>query len=283
MTSLDPNKALSPLPPLKSFSLTHILYDPTHPLSIPLTLLSLSPIFLFVSYFTLLIFNRNITIFFLAAGQLANEVLSWILKRLLKGDRPYIGYGEVGTGYGMPSSHSQAAGFLLAWGMGYTITLAKRTRPPTGAGAGARAEPGANGLLGIVRSVRNGIYLFGLLVWSLGVSYSRYHLHYHSPIQIIAGYLAGLSFGATYFFITEYYPLHHPTSLVGQLRSGVESLWEGIGGVGGWEIGDARGGWGEGWVFLGHEESASGAAGGKSSLPEAAATSADHKGKRKAL
>ncbi|WVQ85587.1 hypothetical protein IAT38_007753 [Cryptococcus sp. DSM 104549] len=236
MSSLDPT---SPLPPLKSFSLTHILYDPAHPLSIPLTLLSLSPIFLFVSYFTLLIFTRRLTILLLAAGQLANEVLSWVLKRILKGERPYLGHGEVGTGYGMPSSHAQAAGFLVAWGVGYALTLSKR---------GAR-EGGA--AIEVVRRWRVRVYVLGLLVWSLGVSYSRYHLHYHSPIQIIAGYAAGLIFGALCFLLTEYIPLHHSSSLPGRIRSTVEWLWEGLGGEGGWELGDAKGGWGEGWVLTG--------------------------------
>ncbi|WRT65926.1 uncharacterized protein IL334_002877 [Kwoniella shivajii] len=241
MTSLDPNSALSPLPPLKSFSLTHILYDPTHPLSIPLTLLSLSPIFLFVSYFTLLIFTRRLTILLLALGQVGNEVLSWILKRLLKGDRPYIGHGEVGTGYGMPSSHSQAAGFLVAWGIGYSLTLAKR----------GVASKHSEGRLVLVRKARNGIYVFGLIVWSIGVSYSRWHLHYHSPIQVIAGYTAGLIAGSAYFILTEYLPLHYPTSLLGKIHGGLENLWEGVGGVGGWALGDAKGGWGEGWLISG--------------------------------
>ncbi|WWD18158.1 hypothetical protein CI109_102607 [Kwoniella shandongensis] len=250
MSSLDPTSALSPLPPLKSFSLTHILYDPTHPLSIPLTLLSLSPIFLFVSYFTLLIFTRRLTILLLAVGQIGNEVLSWILKRLFKGERPYIGWGEVGTGYGMPSSHSQAAGFLVAWGTGYALTLAKR---------GVRRNGGIVEMKkDVVRRWRNGIYVLGLVIWSLGVSYSRWHLHYHTPIQIVAGYGAGLIAGSAYFAITEYIPIHHPDSLVGRIRLGIENVWEGIGGAGGWELGDAPGGWGEGWLILGSGEEATG-------------------------
>ncbi|KAK8865659.1 hypothetical protein IAR55_000804 [Kwoniella newhampshirensis] len=242
MSSLDPNAALSPLPPLKSFSLTHILYDPSHPLSIPLTLLSLSPIFLFVSYFTLLIFTRRLTILLLAGGQVGNEILSWGLKRVFKGERPYLGWGEVGTGYGMPSSHSQAAGFLVAWGIGYAFTLAKRS---------AGRESAVEKKREIVRNWRNGIYVLGLLVWSLGVSYSRWHLHYHTPIQIIAGYGAGLLAGSAYFALTEYIPMHHPHSSIGRIRSGIEYVWEGIGGVGGWELGDAPGGWGEGCLILG--------------------------------
>ncbi|WWC60561.1 uncharacterized protein I303_103135 [Kwoniella dejecticola CBS 10117] len=253
MTSLDPNKALlPPLPPLKSFSLTHILYDPTHPLSIPLTLLSLSPIFLFVSYFTLLIFNRRLSILFLGLGSVGNEVLSWILKRTLKGDRPYKGHGEIGTGYGNPSSHSQAAGFLVAWDIGYAMTLSIRatTTTPT--------RKSDQGTLGIIRKVRNGVYVVGLIVWSIGVSYSRWHLHYHTPTQIIAGYLVGLVAGSIYFYLTEYVPMRYPTSILGKLRRAIESIWTGLGGVGGFELGDAKGGWGEGWVFDGSLKSEAG-------------------------
>jgi dolichyldiphosphatase len=166
MGSLDPNTALSPLPPLKSFALTHILYDPAHPLSIPFTLLSLTPIFLFVSYFTLWIFDRRLTVLALAAGSIANEILSLGLKRVLKGERPYMGFGEVGDGYGMPSSHSQAAGFLVAWGVGYWMTLGRRrlaVRTRAGKSVGAK----------LVGKVRRTFYLLGLVAWSLLVAYSR--------------------------------------------------------------------------------------------------------------
>jgi dolichyldiphosphatase len=164
MGSLDPTAAIPPFPQLKSFALTHILYDPAHPLSIPFTLLSLTPIFLFVSYFTLLIFDRRITILALAAGSIANEILSLCLKKVLKGERPYVGYGEVGDGYGMPSSHSQAAGFLVAWGIGFWLTLDRRRANVTQ----KRSEAAR-----MVGQVRRSIYLFGLVAWSLSVAYSR--------------------------------------------------------------------------------------------------------------
>jgi len=166
MGSLDANSALSPLPPLKSFALTHILYDPSHPLSIPFTLLSLTPIFLFVSYFTLIIFERRLTVLGLAAGSVLNEILSLGLKRVLKGERPYVGFGEVGDGYGMPSSHSQAAGFLVAWGVGYWLTASRRRANHWNRSAkDERAK-----LLG---KIRRGVYLLGLIAWSLSVAYSR--------------------------------------------------------------------------------------------------------------
>jgi len=166
MGSLDPTAAMPQFPQLKSFALTHILYDPAHPLSIPFTLLSLTPIFLFVSYFTLLIFDRRITVLALAAGSLLNEILSLGLKRVLKGERPYLGYGEVGDGYGMPSSHSQAAGFLVAWGVGYWMTLGQRRLASPHR---ARGQEMAK----MVGRVRRSIYLLGLITWSILVAYSR--------------------------------------------------------------------------------------------------------------
>jgi dolichyldiphosphatase len=172
--SLDPTRAL---PTLKPFSLTHILYDPIHPLSIPLTLLSLTPIFLFVSYFTLLIFTRRLTILLLGLGSIANEALSLILKKWLKGDRPYkglLGLGDVGEGYGMPSSHAQAAGFLLAWGVGYALDIEirrKRESRPFRQ-TSVDTKPIDQGIQ-TIRTVRKAIILFGLGLWSVLVAYSR--------------------------------------------------------------------------------------------------------------
>jgi dolichyldiphosphatase len=85
----------------------------------------------------------------------------------------------------------------------------------------------------------------------LGRLTERWHLLYHSIPQVLAGYIAGLIFGSIYFLTTEYVPLHYPSSLLGQLRRGIESLWIGIGGIGGWELTSSTGGWGEGWVVLG--------------------------------
>jgi dolichyldiphosphatase len=166
--------ALPPPPVLKPFALTHILYNPSHPpyLSLPLTLLSLSPIFLFVAYFTLIIFTRRFTTLKLALGQVVNEALSLALKRTLKGKRPYadMGMGEVGEGWGMPSSHSQAAGFLVAWGLGYALTMDKRRER-----AGTAEEKVKKGKrLEVLRKVRVGVYIFGLGLWSVLTAYSRY-------------------------------------------------------------------------------------------------------------
>lgn len=161
MSSLDASRAV---PALKSFSLTHILYDPTDRLSIPLTLLSLSPIFLFVSYFTLIIFNRRLTILLLALGSIFNEALSLALKRVWKGDRPYQGLlGDVGDSYGMPSSHSQAAGFLVGWGIVYYLAH----------GSNPAMEGKSESRQSMIARYRQAIYMVGLVTWSVTVAYSR--------------------------------------------------------------------------------------------------------------
>jgi dolichyldiphosphatase len=148
---------------LKHFGLTHIVH-PRGTTGILLALLSLSPIFLFVSYFTLLIFGRRLSLLLLAAGSVGNEALSLLLKRLIRAPRPFPHIPHVGDGYGMPSSHAQAGAFVFAWGLGYACSLEARY----GAGAGRQ------GARGVVRRVRAGIYLFGLLAWSGAVAYSRY-------------------------------------------------------------------------------------------------------------
>lgn len=146
----------------KHFTLTHIVYDPSDALGIPLALLSLSPIFLFVAYFALVIFGRRLSLLLLAAGSVGNEVLSLALKRALRAPRPYPHLPHIGHGYGMPSSHAQAGAFVLAWGIGYALSQSARYSPSP---ISDRTET--------LRRGRTGIYLFGLLAWSLAVAYSR--------------------------------------------------------------------------------------------------------------
>ncbi|GMK56615.1 hypothetical protein CspeluHIS016_0304550 [Cutaneotrichosporon spelunceum] len=234
--------ALDAMAEAKHFALTHIVYDATSRLGIPLALLSLSPIFLFVAYFALVIFGRRLTLLLLAAGSVGNEVLSLGLKRVLRAPRPYPHLPHVGTGYGMPSSHAQAGAFVFAWGVGYALSQKERY-PVRKAG---RAER--------MHTIRTGIYLFGLASWSLAVAYSRYALRYHSVPQIVAGYAVGLVTGAVWYALTDHLPRTAPESVLGRLRRTIEWLWTGLGGIGGWQLGGAEAGWLEGWVFGVHDE-----------------------------
>ncbi|BEJ13340.1 hypothetical protein CspHIS471_0305140 [Cutaneotrichosporon sp. HIS471] len=235
--------ALDAMAEAKHFALTHIVYDPSSHLGIPLALLSLSPIFLFVAYFALVIFGRRVTLLLLAIGSVGNEVLSLGLKRVLRAPRPYPHLAHVGTGYGMPSSHAQAGAFVLAWAVGYALSQSERYPART---VSARAKT--------MYAIRTGIYLFGLASWSLAVAYSRFALRYHSVPQIVAGYVVGLVAGAAWYTLTEHVPRTAPESVPGRIRRTIEWLWTGLGGIGGWQLGGAEGDWLEGWMFGVHDE-----------------------------
>lgn len=56
--------------------------------------------------------------------------------------------------------------------------------------------------------------------------------------------------GTLHFGMTEYIPLYYPQSFLGRFRSWIEEIWTGVGGVGGWQLGSAEGGWGEGPLVL---------------------------------
>ena len=94
------------------------------------------------------------------------------------GERPYVGRGEVGDGYGMPSSHTQAAAFLVAWGIGYAMTLDRRKQQSAQTRSSARRKVSASRTRYIsrvehIQSWRTGVYLLGLVLWSSLVAYSR--------------------------------------------------------------------------------------------------------------
>lgn len=76
----------------------------------------------------------------------------------------------------------------------------------------------------------------------------RYELKYHSAFQVGAGYVVGVIAGTAWYYMTEHVPHAYPHSFPGKVRSVIESIWTGIGGIGGWQLGGAEGGWGEGWL-----------------------------------
>jgi dolichyldiphosphatase len=88
-----------------------------------------------------------------------------------------------------------------------------------------------------------------LALCARGVVDFRYALSYHSIPQIAAGYAVGIVAGAAWYILTEHVPRTSPSSAPGRIRAGIENVWVGVGGVGGWQLGGAQGGWGEGWVF----------------------------------
>lgn len=61
----------------------------------------------------------------------------------------------------------------------------------------------------------------------------------------------GLAFGVAWYIATEYLPRVYPASIPGRIRATIEYVWVGLGGIGGWQLGGAEGGWGEGAFVTG--------------------------------
>lgn len=192
-SSIDPSN-------YASLGLTHVQYDPSDPFSKLFALVTLSPIFLLCSYVTIILLRRELTFINALIGQLACEGLNWGLKRLIKQPRPT---DRLGAGYGMPSSHSQFLGFFAAFFLAHFYL----NRPP-------KLKPRT--LINSMRRFEHAIAMLLIASISILTCYSRHHLHYHTPLQIILGLSIGLIFGGAYYYFTEYLsrkPLRLPAPL----------------------------------------------------------------------
>ncbi len=119
------------------------------------------------------------------AGQLGCEALNFLLKRVLKQDRPPIMQGK---GYGMPSSHAQ---FVAFFGLSMTFFLLFRHVPKT---PSALYSP---------LSLWMRVGLSGLVLIGAGlVAWSRIYLNYHTLKQVLVGYSAGTMFAILWFLLT---------------------------------------------------------------------------------
>ncbi|GAC75861.1 RNA pseudouridylate synthases [Moesziomyces antarcticus T-34] len=173
-----------------SLGLTHVQYDASDPLAKILALVTLSPIFLLCSYVTIILLRRELTFINALIGQLACEGFNWALKRLFKQPRPT---NHLGGGYGMPSSHSQFLGFFAAFFLAHFYL----NRPPS-------LRPRT--LINSMRRFEHHVAMLLIAAISILTCYSRHHLHYHTPLQIIVGLSIGLAFGAAYYYFTEHLP-----------------------------------------------------------------------------
>ncbi len=93
----------------------------------------------------------------------------------------------------MPSSHSQFLGFFAAFFLAHFYL----NRPPS-------LRPRT--LINSMRRFEHHLAMLLIAAISILTCYSRHHLHYHTPLQIIVGLSIGLAFGATYYYFTEHLP-----------------------------------------------------------------------------
>ncbi|KAH9967185.1 PAP2-domain-containing protein [Russula dissimulans] len=184
---------------LTSLELTHVLYDDSY-FSLAMALITLSPILLMASYAALAVFMREKTVIVMWVGQFCCEGLNLVIKRLVKQRRPA---GSVGNGYGFPSSHSQYMGYFATF---LILHLHFRHKVPT------------SGSWILDKAYRALVYL-ALITWATTVAYSRYHLSYHSVSQILWGSSIGITFGSSFYLVTELIPARRPNSLFGKAQS----------------------------------------------------------------
>ncbi|KAL7913705.1 hypothetical protein GGI35DRAFT_490187 [Trichoderma velutinum] len=180
---------------LASLSVTHVYYDPDDYVSLACAYLALLPQALCVVYATLIISTREAEICLAFAGQLACEALNFILKRVIKEERPRQIHGK---GYGMPSSHAQ---FVAFWSLSLALFLLVRHKPLTQGKPSARATILDGGRPWTLVE-RLAVSLAGALV-AAATAWSRIYLNYHTTTQVAAGAAAGLIFALVWFVATE--------------------------------------------------------------------------------
>ena len=185
--SLDPGQ-------YASLALTHVQYHPNDPLAYPLSLITLSPPFLVVVYVVICLIRRDLTILLGFFGQLACEGLNLILKRIFKQGRPT---DFLGTGYGMPSSHSQFVGYFMMFWCAHFI----RFRP--GMSKRKRMQNKKYTSIDSIRSLEHAILVAFIIFGSVMTAFSRYYLSYHTPLQIIVGFSLGMATGLAWYIVSE--------------------------------------------------------------------------------
>ncbi|OAR00061.1 hypothetical protein LLEC1_06493 [Akanthomyces lecanii] len=174
--------------PLASLSITHVYYDPNDRISLLCAYLALLPQALGVVYVTLIFASREVEIALLFAGQLACEALNFVLKRLIKEERPRQIHGK---GYGMPSSHAQ---FVCFWSVALTLVLLVRHRPTTttSKSKSKAASSSSSSSSSSSRIVERLAVSAASLALAAATAWSRIYLNYHTPKQVLVGSSVGV-------------------------------------------------------------------------------------------
>ncbi|TPX53342.1 hypothetical protein SeMB42_g00819 [Synchytrium endobioticum] len=153
---------------LRSISLTHVQYDIDTPFGQILAYASLLPIALLVSYVTLIMYKRNLETILMFSGQLLNEGINRVLKDTMKVPRHSI----VGSGYAMPSSHSQFIAFFAVYLM---LNLYAKKH--------------------MEQQLWKHLIVVATFIAAGLVCYSRYALNYHTQWQVVIGAVLGVIVG----------------------------------------------------------------------------------------
>jgi dolichyldiphosphatase len=149
------------------------------PIGFVLAFISLTPFAVFIAFFTLLIFKKELDTLLFLCGQLLNEVLNIVLKNVIREPRPdkHVKFDQTIKTYGMPSQHSQFQAFFTFHCILF-ILLRMQHKP---------------------WYFRYPLVL--LLSSSLTmVVYSRVYLEYHYWSQVLVGIIVGFVWASIWFW-----------------------------------------------------------------------------------
>eukprot|EP00111_Clytia_hemisphaerica_P002245 TCONS_00006298-protein len=172
----------------KPVSLTHVVYPEDDLVGKILAWSSLVPIFIIVSFLTLIIFRRELHTMAWFLGILLNEVVNMVLKRMLKQPRPCsaLDQKKLYNKYGMPSSHAQFMGFFAIYAIFFAYCRLR-----------------VHVYEKFMDNIRQHFIAFSSAGVALIVCYSRVYLHYHTVEQVLIGLCTGLFIGTFWFYIVD--------------------------------------------------------------------------------
>ncbi|XP_072285329.1 dolichyldiphosphatase 1-like isoform X1 [Pyxicephalus adspersus] len=168
-------------------SFTHVEYPAGDVYGQLLAYLGLSPVFILVSFVTLIIFKRELHTISFLGGLVMNEGVNWLIKNIVREPRPCKGtHTTITTEYGLPSSHSQFMWFFSVYSFLFLYLRMHQTN-------------NARFLDLLWRHVLS----LCLMTAACLVSYSRVYLKYHSWSQVAYGAVVGSILAIAWFFFTQ--------------------------------------------------------------------------------
>lgn len=172
----------------KPISLTYVIYPEGDLIGKILAWSSLLPIFIIVSFLTLIVFRRELHTMAWFLGLLLNEVVNMIIKHSIKAPRPCSAEdkSKLYNKYGMPSSHAQFMGFMAIYSIFFAYIRLK-----------------VHVYEKFMDNIRQHFIALSAAGAALIVCYSRIYLHYHTVEQVLVGLLVGTITGSIWFYVVD--------------------------------------------------------------------------------